>query len=91
MRAKYVFEKFKEESDPIKDMGIGTIKYFYDNMKPGDIFRFKKSIPSFGSLYKKRIVKRDPNIIDIVNNYIDKYIKIDKVSYTFLKNFYCIG
>jgi len=42
---EHINEKFEEESDPIKDMGIGTIKYFYDNMKPGDIFRFKKSIP----------------------------------------------
>ena len=25
MKAKYIYEKFKEESDPIKDMGIGII------------------------------------------------------------------
>ena len=32
-----VNEKFTDESDPIKDMGIGTITW--DNIKPGDIIR----------------------------------------------------
>ena len=26
MKAKFVFEKFEKDSDPIKDMGIGSIK-----------------------------------------------------------------
>lgn len=28
MRAKLIYEKFKEESDPIKDMGIGALNVF---------------------------------------------------------------
>jgi hypothetical protein len=28
MRAKFVFEKFKEDSDPIKDLGIGRTGWF---------------------------------------------------------------
>ena len=32
MRAKFVFEKFKEESDPIKDLGIGYKKRVIGSM-----------------------------------------------------------
>ena len=28
MRAKFIYEKFSDESDPIKDMGIGMIDYW---------------------------------------------------------------
>ena len=36
MRAKFIFEKFSEESDPIEDMGIGIgdmVKKFSDKMQ----------------------------------------------------------
>jgi len=42
MRAKYVFEKFKEESDPIKDMGIGYKKRIL-NSKTWKLLEFIKS------------------------------------------------
>lgn len=28
MKAQFIYEKFEEESDPIKDMGIGVLKVF---------------------------------------------------------------
>jgi hypothetical protein len=37
MKAKYIFEKFEEESDPIKDLGIGLNTF--ENLKPGDIIQ----------------------------------------------------
>ena len=46
MRAKFVNEKFTEESDPIADMGIG-LRGVYNNLKSGDVFRLKKSLPKF--------------------------------------------
>ena len=42
MRAKYVFEKFKEECDPIKDMGIGYKKRIL-NSKTWKLLEFIKS------------------------------------------------
>jgi hypothetical protein len=33
MRAKFIFEKFKEESDPIKDMGIGLTRHIQNIRK----------------------------------------------------------
>ncbi len=42
MRAKFVFEKFKEESDPIKDMNIGYKKKQLDSMS-WKILEFIKS------------------------------------------------
>jgi hypothetical protein len=42
MRAKFINEKFQEESDPIRDMGIGGIKIIdlYDDFfdKMNDIY-----------------------------------------------------
>jgi hypothetical protein len=65
MRTKFVYEKFKEESDPIHDMGIG-LKNIYDNIKPGDVFTIKKDFPGRmgNSNYRKgiRVV-----IIDVVH------------------------
>lgn len=39
MRAKFVYEKFTDESDPIHDMGIGKIRFrdIYDELKPPDV------------------------------------------------------
>jgi hypothetical protein len=38
-----IFEKFVEDSDPIKDMGIG-LKSIYKNLKRGDILKIKKKL-----------------------------------------------
>lgn len=42
MRAKFVFEKFTEKSDPIKDLGIGVPDW--DNLTPGTILQAKTDI-----------------------------------------------
>ena len=38
---EYINEKFTQESDPIKDLGIGSKFY---SIKPGDIIQTKKNI-----------------------------------------------
>jgi hypothetical protein len=52
MRAKLVFEKFEEKSDPIQDMGIGP-RYVYDNLKSGDVLMITKDLAFAFSLCKK--------------------------------------
>jgi hypothetical protein len=42
MRAKFINEKFEEESDPIKDMNIGG--FTYSTLKPGAIIVPKRSM-----------------------------------------------
>ena len=41
-RIKKINEKFTDESDPIRDMGIGQ-DYLWSHLKPGDIIECKKS------------------------------------------------
>jgi len=36
MKAKFIYEKFEEESDPIKDMGIGGIKLIDEHKRIED-------------------------------------------------------
>lgn len=40
MRAKFIYEKFTEEGDPINDMGIGG--YSFETLRPGAIFKAKR-------------------------------------------------
>ena len=62
---KNVNEKFVADSDPISDMGIG-LRGVYDNLKPGDVFRLKKSLGRFS-----KTVFEKGNFLRIT--YIKKY------------------
>jgi len=69
MRARFIYEKFTEDSDPIKDLGIGSMKYIYDNLKPGDVFRLTKNLPGVkkkkGQFVKiERVIKIEGDIYD---------------------------
>ena len=46
MKAKFIYEKFTDESDPIRDMGIGLCG-IYNNLKKGDILQIKRKLPHF--------------------------------------------
>jgi len=59
MRAKFINEKFKEESDPITDMGIGLS---FLNLKPGMILKAIKEVKianrtQFSSQGPRKIMK----------------------------------
>lgn len=47
MRAKFIFEKFSEESDPIKDLGIGPIYHYFDVRKTNKNYYFKERGPKY--------------------------------------------
>ena len=50
MRAKFINEKYKEESDPIEDMGIGAIHQYFTILEPpenGLGYRFVEKGPKF--------------------------------------------
>jgi len=71
-------EKFTEDSDPINDMGIG-MEGIYKNMKPGNMFKLKKSLPSFNYVKGNCIfifkVKKRGDEIDIKYNlYQNEYM-----------------
>jgi len=78
MKAQFVFEKFEEESDPIRDMGIGRkhaiLKwidsvYYDDNHEP----QFKEFIGDRSSkiLDKSRIIIRKDYKIDVLDGWVD--------------------
>ncbi len=46
---EHINEKFKEESDPIQDLGIG-LKTIYNNLKKGDVLKVKKNFIAGGKL-----------------------------------------
>jgi hypothetical protein len=54
MRAKFIYEKFTEESDPIRDLGIGVEKFYrdyeiektFDSIKERELNKFKKLLES---------------------------------------------
>jgi hypothetical protein len=70
MRAKYINEKFKEDTDPIKDMGIGTEKVDfrekeYDIRPTIHIKNWLKFLEGFiGKIIKGKFKDDDNNIID---------------------------
>lgn len=54
MRARFINEKFKEDTDPIKDMGIGMDHYIYGIEKTADgSFNFKRNSEKLANLIKK--------------------------------------
>jgi len=74
MRANFIFEKFTEDSDPIHDMGIGTIE------AKMDIKYLKKlSIPELRELYKrvhnqeKAQIRIDGYMFDTLSRYMKIY------------------
>ena len=58
MRAQFVLEKFTEEGDPIKDMGIGTITVELNNA-----FMRKMSIVELKEVYKRVHRQDHANVI----------------------------
>ena len=81
MRAKYIFEKFQEESDPIDDMGIGMMavieNWLKEQHKAGNLWR----IPGMADLpdILRILLKRDADetyiwyiLKKIVSNEYDK-------------------
>jgi len=58
MRAQFVLEKFTEEGDPIKDMGIGTITVELNNR-----FMRKMSMQELKELYKRVHDQDHANVI----------------------------
>jgi hypothetical protein len=57
VRAKFVFEKFDDESDPIEDMGIGTGNI--DNLRYGNVLRAKHEYQIINTLdYENHELKR---------------------------------
>jgi len=80
MRAKKVFEKFVEDSDPITDMGIG-LESIYENLQYGMIFKVKKTsqrewFPKAGEfiliMSNAVKVKREDGFNKMINAYIYK-------------------
>lgn len=70
MKAKFIYEKFKEESDPIKDIGIGgiDIEEVYNNTIGKARKRLKKAKKEFSAVFDNLIGKKiifypssDPN------------------------------
>jgi hypothetical protein len=43
MKAKFIYEKFTQDSDPIKDMGIGSHEFFKREAKKIIIFEIRRS------------------------------------------------
>ena len=76
MRAKLVYEKFEEGGDPIKNMGVG-LKGIYQNLKPGDEFRLKKSLPRIGKRFKKGSIIRITDVVNYPTNEWDKNISFN--------------
>lgn len=68
MRAKTIFEKFKEDSDPICDLGIGSFKHNINFTSKKKLFNYIiKIIPNI--LKTKKI----PDDILLGNSYINNY------------------
>lgn len=51
MRAKFIYEKFQEKSDPIEDMGIGIITQIKQDLKDAGIPQNHAEITTDGELY----------------------------------------
>ena len=68
MKAKFIFEAFTQDSDPIRDMGIG-LKGIYDNIKIDDVFRVKKDIISTTG----KLMYREDTLLRIIN--VERYPK----------------
>ena len=64
---EYINEKFIEDSDPIKDLGIGVNTF--DNLKPGDIIECKKTMS--GNL-KHFIHKGEIKHVSVVLKILDR-------------------
>jgi hypothetical protein len=82
MKAKFIYEKFTDESDPIKDMGIGI--YTERNFKTmNDAHKFLYDIlPGFLKIQKpKQVIAHDDEYI-LVHEY---YIKIYKYWYKYVR------
>jgi hypothetical protein len=87
MRAKFIYEKFKEESDPIKDMGIGINTIIYDVKEKDGEISFKINDDKVHALLRKYIEGINDNEIerfmsftfeDIINEIpIIFFIKLD--------------
>jgi len=83
MRAHFIYEKFHEKSDPIIDMGIGTDipRTFDSNIQLNrwiidhlpHILGTKK-IPD--DILKDEHKYLKPKYIDLINNYVDKYLRV---------------
>lgn len=71
MRAKFINEKFAEDSDPVKDIGIGKLAMFNNLEKRGIIMRFSWG-DGEGEKAKQKVIE---NIVK-VTKIIDKLEKI---------------
>jgi hypothetical protein len=73
MRAQFIFEKFEDESDPIKDMGIGGTKINFTNMRNEMPSKtdLNKWLAFFSSLEGKTIVG------ELKNNLTGKAEKVE--------------
>ena len=69
MRARFVYEKFTEESDPVKDMGIGAVKVT-------KIYHMIMS-PNWRNLDNKRIEYLGEDTIDDILKNFDTYLNFD--------------
>lgn len=78
MRAKFIYEKFKKESDPIKDMGIGVgLIYDIEKIKEDeDSYNFTINISAVKEFLRKHMPKITDNEIDRFMAYeLDEIIK----------------
>jgi hypothetical protein len=100
MRAKFIYEKFTDESDPIKDMGIG-IKFA--RIKLGDVIVVKENIDTINHNLKFRKsehgystqigaagfvshIYRNKNILELITAFFPDAKIAKKASEEFLKS-----
>jgi len=82
MRAKKIFEKFTEDSDPISDLGIGMfVPRTFNNINEFCEWIYKHAKPILGMELKDAISKTEkyflvPYIYDKLRDYMMKYITI---------------
>jgi hypothetical protein len=83
MRAKFIYEKFEKDSDPIHDLGIG-LPTIYVNLKGGDILRVKKTLKFQGSndILRQNSYVRVNDILQRVDNITEDLC----ISCSFFKN-----
>jgi len=77
MRARLVFEKFQEDSDPIRDMNIGI--HFLDSKEAGKYFA--SNIDKITGIDKDELSYIDPEFFsDSLIKKIDQWYKIYKTT-----------
>jgi hypothetical protein len=84
MKAKFIYEKFTEESDPIHDLGIGYIRKIKKWMKDPKIVMHLKSP------FIRNDLKIDASYVDISNEeykIIPEYIKFGRIEDKFICHF----